>query len=155
MQREYKNISLTHSRAFFAPLWLKDVMVYSTTHFVRPFPFVRVWFFPRLSLQSQRSSFHTLTLVHAHTHTRCFYMVQGQVKTFVLLFIRVSYIFACTQWNILNKDLKGLARIYSRKNCICTGQSYKLEICFCYMMIERWINIHSYMLIPSIISSKI
>ena len=154
MQREYKNISLTHSRAFFAPLWLKDVMVYSTTHFVRPFPFVRVWFFPRLSLQSQRSSFHTLTLVHAHTHS-LFLHGPGPSQNFRFAFHSGFLYFCMHTMKILNKDLKGLARIYSRKNCICTGQSYKLEICFCYMMIERWINIHSYMLVPSIISSKI
>ena len=134
MQREYKNMSLTHNRACLAPLWLKDVMVYSTTHFVRPF--LLYVFDSSLVLASNHNVLpFILSLSFMHTHTRCFYMVQGQVKTFVLLFIRVSYIFACTQWNILYKDLKGLARIYSRKNCICTGQSYKLEICFCYMMI--------------------
>ena len=68
MQREYKNMSFTHNRACFAPLWLKDVMAYSTTHFVRPF--LLYVFDSSLVLASNHNVLpFILSLSFMHTHT--------------------------------------------------------------------------------------
>ena len=128
MQREYKNMSLTHNRACLAPLWLKDVMVYSTTHFVRPFPFVRVWFFPRLSLQSQRSSFHTLTLVHAHTLTVFIWSRAKSKLSFCFSFGFLIFLHAHNE-KYYTKTWKDRLEFKARKNCISNGNiMYKIPV---------------------------
>ena len=72
MQREYKNMSFTHNRACFAPLWLKDVMAYSTTHFVRPF--LLYVFDSSLVLASNHNVLpFILSLSFMHTHSLFLY----------------------------------------------------------------------------------